>query len=79
MDARVDFGDRPESEASLAPIYAAIGVLMAAALVGFAIALWPQGSGAAAAEAPASNPAPAVFDRAPRIAPDGSPHARKWI
>jgi hypothetical protein len=41
MDARIDPGEGPWPGASLAPIYAAIAVLMAAALAGFAIALWP--------------------------------------
>jgi len=77
MDARVDFDDACESEASLAPIYAAIGVLMAAALVGFGIALWPRAP--EAAEAPASNPAPALFEQAPRIAPGEAPHAKRWM
>ena len=79
MDAHVDFDDACDSEASLAPIYAAIGVLMAAALAGFAIALWPQASDASAEGPPATHPAPAVFERPPRVAPDGSPHTRTWI
>jgi len=79
MDARVDSGEGPWPEASLAPIYAAIGVLMAVALAGFAIALWAPASvlsGRGASETRAEH---AVFDRKLRFAPDGAPHVMRWM
>ena len=79
MDARVDSGEGPWPEARLAPIYAAIGVLMAVALAGFAIALWapafvPSGRGVSQTSAEH-----AVFDRKLRFAPDGAPHVMRWM
>ena len=79
MDARVDSGEGPRPVASLAPIYAAIGVLVALALAGFAIALWappsvPSGQGASGTKAEH-----AVFDRKLRLAPDGTPHVTRWM
>jgi len=79
MDARVDSGEGPRPVASLAPIYAAIGVLMAVALAGFAIALWAPASapsGRGASETAAEH---AVFDRKLRLAPDGTPHVTRWM
>ena len=79
MDARVDPGEGPQPGASLGPIYAAIGVLMAVALAGFAIALWAPPSAPSGRGAGENASEHAVFSKKLRLAPDGAPHVMRWM
>ena len=79
MDAGVDSGEGPRPEAGLAPIYAAIGVLMAAALAGFALALWAPPSAPSGRGAGENAAEHAVFSKKLRLAPDGAPHVMRWM
>ena len=78
MDARVDSGEGPRPVASLAPIYAAIGVLMAVALAGFAIALWAPASAPSGRGASETRAEHAAFDKKSRLLPGRAPHAMRW-
>lgn len=79
MDARVDLGDSPWRAAGLMPIYAAIGVLIAVALAGFAVALWPQASAPSTGGAREAKAVEPGFERKLRFAPDGAPHIMRWM
>ena len=75
---RLLFTDSP-AKASLAPIYAAILILVALGLIGFVIAYWPADSGSNAARrtSEASQPRTPVSEGGLRVPPEGrAPRSR---
>jgi hypothetical protein len=79
MDSGLAFAEARWCPASLAPIYAAIGLLVAVALAEFTIALWPQVSAPSARGEGGPTAANPAVERKLRFTPDSRPRTLRWM